>query len=71
MTALQFLSTDLREHRHQGDPGDFDKLCLSLVFSASPSHSSQLPDAQQSIANVLDSTRIPLMLWLRNPSECF
>jgi hypothetical protein len=68
MTALQFLSTHLREHRHQGDPGDFDKLCLSLVGAASPSHASQLPDAQQSTTNILDSTRIPS---LRNPSRLF
>jgi hypothetical protein len=56
MTALQFLSTHLREHHHHEDiPGDFDKLCLVLVGAASSSHASQLPDRAQSIANILEA----------------
>jgi hypothetical protein len=56
MTALQFLSTHLREHRRSEDfPGDFDKLCLSLVGAASPTHASQLPDPAASTAHILEA----------------
>ena len=53
-TALQFLATRLREHRvHEDVPGDFDRLCLTIVEAASPSQSAQLPDVQESRAQIL------------------
>ena len=53
-TALQFLATRLREHRvHEDVPGDFDRLCLTIVEAASPSQSAQLPDVQESRTQIL------------------
>lgn len=53
-TALQFLSTRLHEYRsHEDEPGDFDKLCLLVVEAASPSQIHQMPNLEQSLAQII------------------
>ena len=53
-TALQFLSTRLREYRaHEDIPGDFDRLCLLVVEAASPSQIPQLPDIETSLKSIV------------------
>ncbi|OHT14240.1 WD repeat protein [Tritrichomonas foetus] len=55
-TALQFLSTRLREYRsHEDVPGDFDRLCLLVVEAASPSQIPQLPDLEESIRQIINA----------------
>ena len=55
-TALQFLATKVKEHRVYEDvPGDFDRLCLTIVEAASPSQSPHLPDVQESMTQILAS----------------
>jgi WD40 repeat protein len=56
VTALHFLSTRLREYRdHEDVPGDFDRLSLMLVDSASPSQSSPLPNLVESTSHILEA----------------
>lgn len=56
ITALQFLSTRLREHRVDEDvPGDFERLCLLIVDAASPSQSPQLPDVNESRQKIIEA----------------
>lgn len=53
-TALQFLSTRLREYKsHEDVPGDFDRLCLLVVEAASPSQTPHLPDLEQSRTQII------------------
>jgi WD40 repeat protein len=55
MTALNFLATRLREYRIYEDvPGDFDRLCLTLVEVVSPSQSPPLPDVGASAAKIIE-----------------
>jgi WD40 repeat protein len=62
-TALQFLSTRLREYRvHEDVPGDFDRLCLMLVDAASPSQSFQLPDVSHSTSKIIEAIDRELQL---------
>lgn len=55
-TALQFLSTRLREYRKYEDkPDDFKKLGLLLVDFASPSQNTDLPSISEAVSDVLST----------------
>ena len=55
-TALQFLSTRLREYKaHEDPPNDFDNLCMILVDAASPSQTPQLPEISDSLTRIINT----------------